>query len=285
MDSADTHQPHADLVADPARRAYLRDASAGAAIALAAGFGSAQAVAQPRRRTFVLVHGAWHGGWCWRKVTDLLESRGHKIYTPTLTGLADRSHLLSNSITLQTHIDDITNLFVWEDLQDVVLVAHSYGGWPVSGALEKVERRVSSVVFLDAFLPTNGQRVIDLNAPQFQQALLDAIARGEPGRPVPPAEQFKVVRASDAAWIQAKMTPQPTMVSTMPIVLTGARERVAKKTYIRAPRFANPRFDQYLGAARSNPTWHAVSLPEEIAGHDAMVDAPERIAELLLEAA
>src|SRR6476619_3862594 len=79
------------------------------------------------RRTYVLVHGAWHGGWCWRRVADLLEEKGHKVYTPTLTGVADRSHLLSKSITLDTHISDVSNLMEWEDLQNVVLCGHSYG--------------------------------------------------------------------------------------------------------------------------------------------------------------
>src|SRR5437868_11241121 len=108
-------------------------------------------------KTFVLVHGAWHGGWCWRRVADLLEAKGHKVYAPSLTGNGDRSHLLSKDVILDTHITDIVNLFKWEDLKDVCLVAHSYGGWPSSGALEQIGDRVSSIVWLDAFKPENGQ--------------------------------------------------------------------------------------------------------------------------------
>ena len=107
------------------------------------------------------MHGAWHGGWCWRRVSDLLEKKGHKVFTPTLTGVGDRSHLLSKDINLDTHITDIVNLFKWEDLKDVCLVVHSYGGWPGSGALEQIGDRVSSIVWLDAFKPENGQRGID----------------------------------------------------------------------------------------------------------------------------
>src|ERR1700745_1102777 len=89
--------------------------------------------AHTRGKTFVLVHGAWHGGWCWRRVADLLEQKGHKGFTPTLTGVGDRSHLLSKDIVLDTHITDIVNLVKWEDLKDICLVVHSYGGWAGSG--------------------------------------------------------------------------------------------------------------------------------------------------------
>lgn len=92
-------------------------------------------------KTFVLVHGAWHGGWCWRRVADLLGAKGHKVYTPTLTGLGERFHLLSGMITLDTHITDIANAFEWESLQDVVLVGHSYGGFVISGVAERCSRR------------------------------------------------------------------------------------------------------------------------------------------------
>src|SRR5579871_5059161 len=104
--------------------------AAGLGVAAAASSASAGS-AQSAQKTFVLVHGAWHGGWCWRRVADLLEKSGHKVYTPTLTGVADRSHLLSKSITLDTHILDVANLMEWEDLQNVVLCGHSYGGWPI----------------------------------------------------------------------------------------------------------------------------------------------------------
>jgi hypothetical protein len=95
------------------------------------------AEAQNASKTFVLVHGAWHGGWCWRRVSDLLERKGHKVFTPTLTGLGERSHLMSRDINLDTHIMDVVNVIKWEGLKDVCLVAHSYGGWPVSGAIEQ----------------------------------------------------------------------------------------------------------------------------------------------------
>src|SRR5689334_14895699 len=102
-------------------------------------------------RSFVLVHGAWHGGWCWRRVADLLTDKGHKVYAPTLTGLADRSHVMSADIALATHVADIVNLIRWERLGDVVLVGHSYAGFVISGAVEHVQPAIAALVFLDAF--------------------------------------------------------------------------------------------------------------------------------------
>ena len=92
------------------------------------------AQAQESAKTFLLIHGAWHGGWCWRRVSDLLEKKGHKVFSPTLTGVGERSHLMSKDINLDTHITDIVNVIKWEDLEDICLVVHSYGGWPGSGA-------------------------------------------------------------------------------------------------------------------------------------------------------
>jgi pimeloyl-ACP methyl ester carboxylesterase len=113
-----------------------------------------------RRLTFVLVHGAWHGGWCWRRVADLLTRQGHRVFTPTLTGLGERSHLLNSAIDLETHITDVVNVFRWENIENAVLCGHSYGGWVISGvaeALESLAVPLAAIVFLDAHLPENGQ--------------------------------------------------------------------------------------------------------------------------------
>src|SRR5260370_4546575 len=147
-----------------ARRGMLASAGAGAS---AAALGSAPASAQTGApKTFVLVHGAWHGGWCWRRVADILEKRGHKVYAPSLTGNGDRSHLLSKDVILDTHIADIVNLVTWEDLNGICLLAHSYRRWPRSGALEQIHDRVAAILWLDAFNPDDGQRGTDLT-PEF----------------------------------------------------------------------------------------------------------------------
>src|SRR5438128_2357193 len=171
-----------------------RTALAGAALgAGAAALGGGEAMAQATsRKTFVLVHGAWHGGWCWRRVADMLEKKGHKVYTPTLTGVGERSHLMSKDINLDTHIADIVNLIKWEDLRDICLVVHSYGGWPGSGAIEHSHDRIASIVWLDAFKPEDGQRGFDFASEFSRKALTEAVARGEAGRPAPKAEAFFV---------------------------------------------------------------------------------------------
>src|SRR5262245_35158330 len=136
------------------RRTILGGIAAGAGLMTMIDATTAQA--QGAVKTFVLVHGAWHGGWCWRRVTDLLEKKGHKVFTPTMTGLGERSHLIDPKINLATHITDIVNVIKWEGLKDIVLVGHSYGGSVVSGVAEQAGDAIGSIVFLDAFLPENG---------------------------------------------------------------------------------------------------------------------------------
>jgi pimeloyl-ACP methyl ester carboxylesterase len=151
------------------RRSILAGAAAASALAN-------PATAQTEPRSFVLVHGAWHGGWCWRRVADRLERKGHKVYSPSLTGLGDRSHLLGTRPTVTTHIDDIANIIRFEDLQRVILVGHSYGGLVISGVAEKVRPQLASMVFLDAFVPQNGQTIMSLS----RQGLLDSTGRIRP---------------------------------------------------------------------------------------------------------
>jgi pimeloyl-ACP methyl ester carboxylesterase len=256
--------------------------AAGAGLGAAAVASSVASVdAQTAQRTFVLVHGAWHGGWCWRRVADILERKGHKVFTPTLTGLGERSHLMSRDINLDTHITDVVNVFKWEDLNNAVLVGHSYGGWVISGAAEQVLPRLASIVFLDAYMPDNATRGLD-NTSQFsRKGILAAIERGEVSRPSPTAAMFEV-NEKDRAWVDSKVTPQPVGVALQPIKLTGARDRVAKKTYIRAASYPQTTFDKYLGICKADKTWRTFEIP---CGHDVMVDMPERLAEVLVEVA
>jgi pimeloyl-ACP methyl ester carboxylesterase len=120
------------------------------------------AASQGREKpAFVLVHGAWHGGWCWKKVAPLLRAAGHDVFTPTLTGLGERVHLLASEIDLATHVDDVLGVLEYEDLTNVVLVGHSYGGMVISGVAERAGSRLARLVYLDAFLPENGKALRD----------------------------------------------------------------------------------------------------------------------------
>jgi pimeloyl-ACP methyl ester carboxylesterase len=230
-------------------------------------------------KTFVLVHGAWHGGWCWRRVADLLEAQGHKVFTPTLTGLGERSHLMAPGIGLATHITDIVNVFKWEGLSDVVLCGHSYGGMIIAGVAEQMQPAISSIVHLDAFVPDNGNAVIDLTSTAVREAVLAGQRKGEIGIPPRPAEAFGV-NARDRAWVDGKCTPQPIATFTEKIKVTGAVQAIAKKTFIRAASYVNPGFDKALARAKADPSWQTHMAP---CGHDVMVDAPDWLAKVLLE--
>jgi pimeloyl-ACP methyl ester carboxylesterase len=219
--------------------------------------------------TFMLVHGAWHGAWCWRRVAWLLARGGHDVFTPTLTGLGERSHLLAPEVGLDTHILDVVNEMKWQGLNDVVLVGHSYGGLVISGVAEKMEKSIASFVLLDAFFPESGQAMIDLALPPVHDALLAAQRQGELSVPPRSAAAFNV-NASDRAWVDAQCTPQPIGCFLQKLTLTGARERIASKTYIRASTYPSQPFDLALEKARARG-WRSY---EVACGHDVMLDAP-----------
>jgi pimeloyl-ACP methyl ester carboxylesterase len=263
------------------RRSVVGGIAAGVGLAAFADGLVDTARAQDGRKTFVLVHGSSAGGWCYRRVADLLEKAGHKVYAPTLTGLGERSHLMSGLITLDTHIEDVVNVIRWENLEDFVLVGHSYGGWIVSGVAERFQGKISSIVFLDAFMPENGQRVLDTNSPRSRAEIEQAQRKAEVSRPAPPASVWKV-NEKDQSWVNEKFTAQPVGVAFTPIRLTGARDRVPKKTYVRAKGYDNPNFEAYYAKVRSDPSWRTYEMP---CGHEVMIDMPERTAEILLEVA
>jgi pimeloyl-ACP methyl ester carboxylesterase len=262
-------------------RRMLGSTAAGG-LAAAAAIGTARA--QSARKTFVFVSGAFCGGWIWRRVTDRLEQGGHKVFAPSLTGLGDRSHLLGKDVNLDTHIADVVNLVKWESLENVCLVAWSYAGFVGAGALENIGSQVSSIVWLDAFLPTDGQKVADYVAGSpFAKIIQTALDKGEAG--FGPPKQFGVaaVAERDQAFAQSKVTAHPVGTYTQPIKLSGALEKVAKKTYVRLPKFPQPGFDKAFADCKANKSWTTFELPD--IGHMSMLDAPDRTSELILQGA
>jgi pimeloyl-ACP methyl ester carboxylesterase len=258
----------------------LKTAGAGfVGVALPGQSNSSQSARRPR--TFVLVHGAWHGGWCWRRVAERLRARGHIVHTPTLTGLGERAHLLSRDISLETHILDVVNVFKFEDVENALLCGHSYGGFIISGVVERVLPQVASMVFLDALIPSNGQTGLDVATQAGRDGITRAIQNGAISRPAPTAAALNV-NVADRAWVDAKMTPQPISVSSDKISLTGARERVPKRAYVRTANYPDETFDRFFAQARASSGWQAFTIPS---GHDAMIDAPDRLTELLIELA
>jgi pimeloyl-ACP methyl ester carboxylesterase len=262
----------------------LRNAATGG-LATAAAPGAIDAAwAQTTRKTFVLVSGTFCGGWIWRRVVDRLEQGGHKVFAPSLTGLGERSHLLSKDVNLDTHITDVVNLIKWEGLENVCLVAWSYAGFIGSGALERTGDRVSSVVWLDAFIPVDGQTVSDLSAETVRQAVQVAIDKGEAGiRGLVKISTDAIVAERDRAFVESKVTPHPVGTYLQQIKVSGALQKVAKKTYIRLPKFPQPPFDKALADCKSDKSWATFELPD--VGHMAMLDAPDRVSELILQAA
>ena len=252
---------------------------------LAAGVGAAAVIssdrliggarAQSAQKTFVLVPGAFYGAWCWRRVSDRLVKEGHKAYPLTLTGLADRSHLLNKDVNLDTHIADIANLVEWEDLANICLVAHSYGGYPASGALERIGNRVSSIVWVDALKPADGQSFRDEVPFQTEEG---AISRPAP-KALPPTA-FNDPK--DVAWVLSKVTPQPIGTWLQPVKLSGAREKVAKKTYIRLPKFSLAALDKAYADCKADTSWTV--FENTTSGHSVMITEPEWLTGILLQA-
>jgi pimeloyl-ACP methyl ester carboxylesterase len=232
-------------------------------------------------KTVLLVHGAWHGGWCWRRVSDLLAGEGHKVLAPTMTGLGERSHLMGRDINLATHIADIVNVIRWERLSDIVLVGHSYGGVVISGVAEAMRDNIASLVFLDAFVPESGDCLAEKASPAVRAVVAEAVNKGAPALPPVPAAVF-CVNEQDRAWVDAMCTPQPVATFTDRIALTGARDRIAKRAYIRASGYPSASFDAARAKLKASPDWRVYDMP---CGHDAMVDMPDRLAEILIEVA
>ena len=261
------------------RRTVLGGIAAGAGLMSMVGETNAQA--QANAKTFVLVHGAWHGGWCWRRVSDLLEKKGHKVFTPTMTGLGERCHLIDPKVNLATHITDIVNVIKWEGLQDIVLVGHSYGGSIVSGVAEQAGDTIGSIVFLDAFVPENGDSIATKAPQPVREAIAALVQKGETTmKPISAA--FFQVNEKDRAWVDRMCTPHPIAALTDKSTITGARDRIAKRAYIRAKGYSSGSFDAAHEKTKATAGWRVYEMP---CGHDAMVDMPDRLTEILLEVA
>lgn len=265
------------------RRDALRGGVVAGGLAAAAACNSmiSAARAQSARRTFVLVHGAFAGSWVWRRVADRLEQSGHKVFVPTLTGLGERSHLLRKDVDLDTHIADVANLIKWESLENICLVAWSYAGFVGAGVLDSVGDRVTSIVWLDAFLPANGHRVVDFTA--FGKAVQAAHDKGEAGFGPPAKVSDVFVAERDQAFVASKFTAQPIGTFLQPIKVSGAPNKVARKTFIRLPKFPQPAFDKALADCKADKSWTTLELPD--VGHIAMLDAPDRVSQLIVQGA
>jgi pimeloyl-ACP methyl ester carboxylesterase len=229
--------------------------------------------------TYVLVHGAWGGAHGWRKVRPLLWQAGHQVFTPSLTGLGERAHLTSPQVTLSTHIQDVVNCIEYEDLRDLVLLGYSYGGMVVTGAIDYIDDRVSHLVYLDAFLPNDGQSLYGMTREQPRTML------GQDWLVPPPAREYD--DPAEAAWANPRRNPHPRGCFTEPVrLLRPLEERAFSRSYIKAtgePR--PPQGGPFWTAAdrtRDNPAWR---YHEIATNHMIPNNRPQELASLLLELA
>lgn len=231
--------------------------------------------------TYVLVHGAWHGGWCWSKVRRLLEEAGANVYTPTLTGLGERAHLASPDIGLETHIQDLLGMVEYETLTDVILVGHSYSGVVITAVGDRIPDRLSRLVYLDAVVPRTGQCLFDCTGADFRRRMEEQMRiRGEDWR-IPPAsaERLGLFRDHDIDWVVPKLVAHPYRTFIEPVQLGDAAATLVPRTYINCIG-GNPRGGPRAAQAEGIDDYHELST-----GHDAMITAPGDVAELLLKMA
>jgi pimeloyl-ACP methyl ester carboxylesterase len=233
--------------------------------------------------TFVLVHGAWRGGWIWKRVRKELATRGQRdVFTPTLTGCGDRSHLLAPTNDLELHIADVMNLIRWEELDDVVLCGHSYAGCVVTGVADRLPERVSSLIYLDAFVPEDGQSLHDTLPPEQRAAQIEgARVNGEGWKAAPiPVEFFNGV-LEDRAWVTAQGTDQSLATFAQRLELRGGIRKIRDVRYVLATDFPGSPFPQFYEKARARG-WRTYTAA---CGHDVMLAKPKEVADILLDAA
>jgi pimeloyl-ACP methyl ester carboxylesterase len=226
--------------------------------------------------TFVLVHGSCHGGWCWKKLSPLLIRNGHNVYTPTLTGLGERSHLVNRSIGLDTHILDIIQVLEYEDLSEVILVGHSYGGLVIGGATEKVPDRIRRLIFLDAYIPQDNKSAFDV-IPGLETIYNERRLK-EQGKEwlvesyTP--EEFGVTNPEDIKWMRTRLSPMTRHTHDQPIRIINARAKSLSKSFVCFSEFGHSQFN----SQQSDTHW---DYHELMRGHDAMITAPKELSELL----
>lgn len=229
--------------------------------------------------TFVLLHGAWHGGWVWGRVAPRLRAAGHHVLTPTLTGVSDRAHLLHPGVGLGTHTHDVVALLDAEDLHDVVLVGHSYAGQVVTAVADRRPERIGRRVYLDAFVGRDGEAAIDLLPSTVAGHYREAVAG--PGHgwliPVRSLTTLGVTARADLDWLTPRLTPHPWLAYTEPLTLTGAHEAVPA-TFVECTDWMRV-FRPHAQRARE-AGWPVLELAT---GHEAMVTAPGRLVDALLD--
>ena len=233
--------------------------------------------------TFVLVHGGGHGGWCYQRLARLLREAGHEVYCPTLTGLADRSHLLNPSINLDTHIADVVNLLFYEDLRDVYLAGHSYGGMVITGIADRALDRVGHLIFLDAAHPRNDEALTTSAKALMEEAYKQArVVDGVELVLFPESDSVRhygITQQDDLEWAQPRLTPHPWACFSQPLRMESEDAvRKLPRTAINCTATLKIRPPEF--AARVTDADHVFEIDT---GHDLMITEPRKMADMLIE--
>jgi pimeloyl-ACP methyl ester carboxylesterase len=226
--------------------------------------------------TIVLAHGAWSAAWAWKKMRPLMARNGHSFFTPTYTGLGERSHLASPAIDLDTHVEDVLGVLQFEDLRDVVLLGHSYGGMVATGVADRARDRIAHLIYLDAFVPQDGQSLFDL-VPAAQRERQRASAMAGDGWRVSPNPTPEDTAAEDRAWVADKRLPHPLKCMEQPLRLRHG-PLTLPRSYIEATRNIQGPFAPFAAAARNTPGWACYEID---ATHSPNITAPENLMTLL----
>ncbi len=231
---------------------------------------------------YVLCHGAWGGGWAWTRVARILRDHGHEVFTPTYTGLGERAHLLTPDVDLETHIHDIRSVIRCERLDDFVLVGHSYGGMVITGVADREWPRIRKLVYLDAFLPGDGQSVADLGGDERARAMLELAERAGEGWKVPRPEGSisPKVAERDRRWLDDLGVPQPLASFTRRLAIDGNHLAIADKVYVLASDNPGSPFHAFAEETRARDDWTTHQLPTH---HHLHLSMPEETAQILME--
>lgn len=239
---------------------------------------------------FVLVHGAWHGGWCWQRVTTVLQLGGHRVHAVTLTGLGERAHLLSPSITLDTHIDDVISAIEVEELSDVVLAVHSYAGMIGTAVADRLSKRLKHLVYVDAVVPKPGESWSSTQSAATQQQRLAAAQASTRFSFPPPDPEVFGLHDADHAWVKRRQTPHPGNTYQSPLNFDVQRVAAVPRTFISCTQPALPTIEPSRLRVKDPKFWDGAWRPnskvvELKTGHDPMISEPAALARILLDCA
>ncbi|MGY3488598.1 pimeloyl-ACP methyl ester carboxylesterase [Bradyrhizobium sp. USDA 4011] len=229
-------------------------------------------------KTFLVCHGAWSAGWAWKKMHPLMQAAGHRLVTPSYTGLGERAHLAHQGLDLEAHIQDVLGVISYEDLHDIVLVGHSYGGMVATGVADRVRERIAQLIYIDAFVPRDGQSLFDLNAPAIET--MRELARDGDGWRIPPMPTPPDTSPADVEWLTARRVDMPIKCFEQKLKLQHGETNLPR-SYVYATRTTQAdTFGQFARRIKNEATWRYFEID---ASHSPNVTAPEALMALLQE--